>query len=192
MKFLKQIKTAIYLVTIIVLIMVVMTIALSVFPAPGGYRTFVVQSGSMEPAVKTGSVVIISPQETYQIGDVITFQNDLNVDLKKSGATTTHRITEIKDDEGRETYVTKGDANDTADRKNVANSWVLGKMRFTIPYLGFLVAFTQTQLGFVLLVVIPGTLIIYSELQLIRKEISKFFNKKKTIKESQDNEKDED
>ena len=41
-----------------------------------GYEVKVVKSGSMEPAINVGGIVIVSPTKTYQAGDVITFGAD--------------------------------------------------------------------------------------------------------------------
>ncbi len=37
------------------------------------FQAYIVSSGSMEPAIKTGSVVVVSPKSSYQVGDVVTF-----------------------------------------------------------------------------------------------------------------------
>ncbi|MDR0979119.1 MAG: signal peptidase I [Lachnospiraceae bacterium] len=54
-----------------------------------GYKMFIILSGSMEPTIKTGDVIISKSQETISNGDIITFQD------KKSGNRTTHRVVEI-------------------------------------------------------------------------------------------------
>ena len=42
------------------------------FAEPGSLpKAFIVQSGSMEPAVKTGSIVITRKAETYNQGEII-------------------------------------------------------------------------------------------------------------------------
>ncbi len=40
-----------------------------------GIRSFVVVSGSMQPAIKVGSIVFVKPAGSYQLGDVIAFDN---------------------------------------------------------------------------------------------------------------------
>lgn len=42
-------------------------------PIPGDLHIYSVETGSMEPSIKTGSVVFVAPAENYKIGDVITF-----------------------------------------------------------------------------------------------------------------------
>lgn len=70
-------------------------------------------------------------------------------------------------------YVTQGDANDASDGEAVKGSSVLGKLLVDIPLLGYLVAFAQTGVGFVVMIIIPATLIVYSELASIKKEVGK-------------------
>ena len=54
-------------------------------PAILGYRTAVVLTGSMEPAIRADDLVIVHRQETYSTGDIIMFRSGAN--------TTTHRVT---------------------------------------------------------------------------------------------------
>jgi len=171
MKLLKKISTAIYGLVVGLLVLIASVTAFSVLRGPGGFRFFVVQSGSMEPAVKTGSVVLVVPRKEYKAEDIITFLANPKADLKDIKATVTHRIVSVHDDEGRATFKTKGDANQTEDREMVTIGQVLGKVMLNIPFLGYAVAFTKTRTGFITLIIIPGTLIVYSELLNIKKEL---------------------
>src|SRR5579862_9301200 len=76
-----------------------------------GDKAYVVMSGSMEPAIHTGSVVVAQPAapETLKVGDVIVYN------LPKVSESITHRIIELKDDGGKPGFVTKGDANGGSD-----------------------------------------------------------------------------
>jgi len=180
MKIFKLLADTIYWLAITVLVLIAGTTAFSVLKAPGGWRSFVVLSGSMEPKIKTGSVVVIKPQAEYKQGDVVTFLSSPKANLKKLDATITHRIAEVHDDEGRATFTTKGDANEDPDRESVTERQVLGKVMVSIPFLGYAVSFAKTQTGFITLIIIPGTLIIYSELVNIKKELVELA---KTLKE---------
>ena len=142
--------------------------------APGGFRVYTVQSGSMEPAVRAGGIVVVKSVNTYQAGDVITFYPDAN---NTKTPPTTHRIVEVHDNE----LLTKGDANEDNDREAITKSQVLGKVFITFPYLGYVINFSRTQMGFIVLIVIPAVLIVYSELGNIKKEILGLKNKKQTI-----------
>ena len=182
-------KIAYYLVIAVIAVIAIFLI-LSVFPLKSGYGTFIVLSGSMEPKIHAGSVVAIKTQRDYQVGDVITFGE--NTKKKKP---TTHRIIEVKrNNQDDIVYITKGDANNAADQQPVGEDKVLGKVFLSIPLIGYAVASTQKPIGFILIIVVPAVIIIYDELQNIKKEISKKIDYKKRIKkreENKDNEEDE-
>lgn len=156
--------------------------AFSALNIPGSYKLMVVQSGSMEPAIKTGSIVVIKPEENYQKGDVITFK-----DPEKPKITVTHRILEVKNDSGSITYTTKGDANKTSDMSKVGKNQVLGKEVLSVPRVGYLIDFAKTREGLIILVIIPAVIIVYSEILSIKREALRLIkarkNRKLTLKE---------
>ncbi len=130
------------------------------------YKPYVVLSGSMEPSVKTGSVVIVKPADSYFIGNIITFAPNGNTkDL------VTHRIINIEAENGEVTYLTKGDANDDPDTWNIKREFIMGKSQLVIPYAGYVVDFAKKPQGFILFVIIPATIIVYEELRSITHEI---------------------
>jgi signal peptidase I len=122
-----------------------------------GYRTFLIQSGSMEPSIMTGDVVIVQNRREYFPGEVITFKNNQNRVI-------THRITEIESESDPPQFITKGDANRTDDEDIIRPENVLGKVILVVPKVGFLVAFTKSPIGFIALILFPAFLIIFSEL----------------------------
>lgn len=124
-----------------------------------GYQIKSVLSGSMEPEIKTGSIVFIETGgnlERFTEGDIITYKanNDHMV--------VTHRITEVKSDGAA--YVTKGDANNRQDTELVSSENIIGEYTgLTIPYLGYALNFANTQKGVLFLLIIPGiVLLLYS------------------------------
>lgn len=127
----------------------------------------IVQSGSMEPAIKTGSIIAVKPVENYKIGDIITFKRRGEKDL------TTHRIVEMRVEQGSPIYTTQGDANNAPDMREVKESEVTGKALFAVPYLGYAVDFAKKPVGFALLIIIPALLIIGDEIKKIIKEVKK-------------------
>jgi len=147
---------------------VVLLLLASLFPIPWGPKFFIVESGSMEPAIHTGSIVMITRTDDYKVGDVITFgAND------KIRVPTTHRIQEIKQAGEIKTYVTKGDANNAPDMREVKQEEILGKVVLTIPYVGYVVAMAKRPYGFLAILIIPAIIIIYGEIVKIIKEIKK-------------------
>ncbi len=146
----------------------------SVFPITGNYKIYVVKSGSMSPAIKTGSVVVAKPAESYKVGDIITFSG--------AGGNKTpisHRVFAVNDDNGSLTYVTKGDANNTPDSQAVRPSEIIGKIYLSVPYIGYGVATAKTPWGFAFIIGLPALIIILDEIKKIYLEIRKMINKKK-------------
>lgn len=179
----KKIISLIYNLIIGLLVFIAAVTAFSVLQTPLGWRAFVVLSGSMEPKIKTGSVVFTAPKAEYRENDIITFfANPQQKDLRKVQAVITHRVVKVHDDEGRQTFTTKGDANNSADRESVTAAAVLGRVVLMIPYLGYAVAFAKTQTGLIVLIIIPATLIVYSELLNIKNEISRMVKEAKEKK----------
>lgn len=161
------------------LIVIVLLGFLVIFSTKGkllGCRILVVRSGSMEPAIKTGSLILVKANEggAYSKGEIVTFGSA--ADPKRL---VTHRIYEVEKKDGQPIYTTKGDANDGPDPKKVRQEQVAGKYLVGIPWIGFVVGFAQTPLGVTLLIVIPATILIYSEILNIKKEIEQRFVKKK-------------
>ncbi|MFA4999677.1 MAG: signal peptidase I [Parcubacteria group bacterium] len=166
--------------TVVVLFLAIAgLVLLSSLQIPGIPKALVVQTGSMEPAIKTGSVVFVSPTDVYKEGDVITF--------KRAGssldAPVTHRIVGVKAEEGEYVFITKGDANNVEDIAEVRQSEVLGKVIFNIPYVGWVLDFAKKPLGFATFIGIPAVFVISDETRKIIKEIKKKKNEAKKEEE---------
>lgn len=187
-KSLKKLKKANWLqlsyhLLVIVLVLVAAGTAITVMRAPGGLQLFVVRSGSMAPKIKPGALVASLQRPEYKVNDVIVYLTSPGADLRNPDSTITHRVIEVHDDEGRATFTTKGDANQTADQEMVPEVRVLGKVFLNIPYLGYLINFTKSQTGFIVLILIPGTIIVYTELIKLKTEIVRVVkNRKKSNK----------
>ncbi len=146
-------------------------------PKVADYKLMVVLSGSMSPVFKAGDVIVVSgakKSDQYQKGDIITFK-----DPEDSRRIVTHRVTEVIRDGNGVSYRTKGDANNVADLKPVPAENVIGQQKWRIPYFGRLVEFAKTKKGLVWLILVPGILIIVSELRSIAKAITDEVERKK-------------
>lgn len=151
------------LITIVAILLIV-----SVLPITGDIKFLVVESGSMEPSIKMGSVVVVKPEQDYKKGDVITFYSPPGAKVP-----TTHRVYGTEMVSGQIEYITKGDANDTPDRESVKKKYILGKVLIAIPYLGYGVAFVKKPIGFLLVILVPTFIIIFGEIKNIYAEIKK-------------------
>lgn len=131
----------------------------------GGIKLLTVKSGSMEPTIKTGSMVIVKSFYYYQVGDIVTFKN-----LDNSLETTTHRIVKSEVIEGQPVFTTQGDANNIPDLTKLTPDRIVGKIKFKLPFFGYAVAFARTWPGVIILIVVPATIIIYDEINNLKKE----------------------
>lgn len=99
----------------------------------------IITSGSMEPNIKVGSLVVVSKQSNYNCNDIITYTlDDLLI---------THRLISYEDNE----WITKGDANNSIDPWQVRENQIIGKVIFHIPYLGYLLALIKNYGLFLIL-----------------------------------------
>ena len=147
----------------------------------GSMKFLIVLSGSMEPSLNRGDILVIeetNPEE-IKLHDVITFTRPDNPNNY-----ITHRVVNITDNE-KDGYgfQTQGDANEKPDISIVVPSKVVGKVGFVIPYLGYLPFFAKSFYGFLVFIIIPGLLIISFETRNILKN-SKGQIHKKYIKKS--------
>lgn len=105
-------------------------------PSVLGFSVMQVQTGSMEPEIPVGGIVItykVKP-DSLRVGDVISFYSN---DTTISGKVNTHRIVEIKDSEsGEKIFKTKGDANDAVDEAAVYQIDLIGKVIVNIGTVG--------------------------------------------------------
>ncbi|MCL4397689.1 signal peptidase I [Patescibacteria group bacterium] len=147
-------------------------------PVTGKYKFFTVNSGSMSPKIPKGSLILDKEEKNYSIGDVITAR------IPGNKFTVTHRIVETGMQGSSEYYRVKGDANDAPDQDLIFRSYVIGKVIFSVPLLGFPVSFAQTLTGLIILIVIPGTVIVYSELLNIKNEVKRLIQEKRNEKDS--------
>ena len=105
-------------------------------PSVFGFSVLQVTSGSMEPEIPVGGIVVVRKvkPEWLKVGDVISFySNDVDI----SGKVNTHRIVEIKQSEsGEKIFRTKGDANEYADTAAVFEIDLVGKMILNLGSVG--------------------------------------------------------
>lgn len=154
-----QLKKAERFAAILLLFLIVTGSLFMIISPFFGWRTEVVISGSMEPVIQAGSVVVVRPivPDTIRKGDIIMFSS---VDMT---SLTTHRVVDIKS-EHRLQFITRGDANNNSDITPVTPGKIEGIVALSIPYLGLLVQFIKTPLGFTLCFLIPAVLLIGHEM----------------------------
>lgn len=118
-------------------------------PSIFGYGIYFVKTGSMEPTISTGSLVVVKARDSEDIkaGDVITFKSE------KTGNLTTHRVMEVLAEDSL-SFRTKGDANNAEDPMAVNERDVLGVLVFSIPFLGYIINFLQSNIAIIFIIII--------------------------------------
>lgn len=113
-----------------------------------GYSQYIVTTGSMEPSLSPGDLIFVKAQETYELGDVVTFYDN-------GGATVTHRI--MGKVSGQ--FITQGDANNTEDSELLPPEQIIGKLQMVLPGMGYFIDFLRSPVGIVILIFV-GILLI--------------------------------
>lgn len=142
---------------LLVLLLLSVGILLTLGRAPGGWKSYVVLSGSMMPAIAPGTLIVTKPFDEYVVGDIVTRKT---IDPR---ITITHRIVEKMTTELGILFQMKGDANQTIDSERIPPGDIIGKTVFIFPYVGTVVNYAKTKQGFFLMVLIPSSLIILEE-----------------------------
>jgi signal peptidase len=133
-------------------------------PLAFGARPHTVLTGSMEPTIAAGDVVIderISPTAA-EVGDVVTFR-----DPEDQSRLITHRVRSIRRAGSHLWFVTQGDANNTTERWRIGDDGELGRVAYTVPWVGHAAVLTHTRLGLGLLLIVPLLLLGLDELARI-------------------------
>lgn len=76
-------------------------------PSILGHRLYIVESGSILPALRINSMIIAKelPASEIEVGDILSFYG------KNANVRITHRVVEIQN--GGEAFITRGDENNT-------------------------------------------------------------------------------
>ena len=136
-------KIMVVILYIFIAVLIVTLIAIFAF----GIKLYGVQTGSMEPTCTIGTLIVVQPVDFQDIHeqDIITFTVAENTIV-------THRVIGI--DREKQLLETKGDNNTVADSSPVSYGNVVGKVRFQIPYAGYVILVTNTRFGRIMLGII--------------------------------------
>lgn len=113
------------------IVTVILLCSALVVPEVFGWHMYNVISGSMEPALKVGSLIYIhedAPEEVVE-EDIIAFYSSL-----EDRSIITHRV--VKNNVVSGNFQTKGDANEGEDPTPVDYDYYIGSMKLAIPYMG--------------------------------------------------------
>jgi len=155
-------------------VIIILFLGILFFPFPQRLKLYSVVSGSMEPTLEKGALVVVvkDPHNDYQVGDIVTIKRG------SERETITHRINKKIEKEKKIFFETKGDANDSPDLELATEEDIIGKVVFSIPFLGGIFSFAKTRNGFILFILIPAILVITNELLVLRNHIAHLRKKK--------------
>lgn len=133
-------------------------------PLVCGLGSAVVLTGSMEPVIMPGDMILIRHKASYDVGDIVTFRGN--------HYPITHRVIYKEDGE----YVTQGEANNVQDDK-IDHSDIFGKVFIIVPKLGYFVEFLQKPFG--MLIAIVALFLLFKLPDFIKALITKIQSRKK-------------
>ncbi len=118
-------------------------------PSLFGYSLLRVETGSMEPELKVGNIILvkqIDDPSTLKKGDVITYYGQ---EVPVKGSLVTHQICEEpREENGKYYFITKGLRNTLPDPE-FDDSQLFGKVQYKIPLLGTLYDFFSKPFGLI-------------------------------------------
>jgi signal peptidase I len=133
-----------------------------------GHKVMTIMTGSMEPMLVPGDLLIIKKEEPRSIhpNDVITFRNSENMIV-------THRVIDVSKKGEHLYFETKGDANNIKDENLIAAAEVIGVHQFHIPMAGLALDFIKTPIGIALVFLLSAMLLFAGKLKgaLLLKEV---------------------
>lgn len=124
-----------------------------------GFSFLIVTTGSMEPEIEAGELIIIKEVKEYKKNDIVTF-------VDQDEFLVTHRIIELNE----EKMITKGDNNDLEDEETQLE-FIKGKVVFHSRVLGYFILYLLKPLIFVYVIFVLTFNIIIVFFAKERKEI---------------------
>ncbi|HZC33090.1 MAG TPA: signal peptidase I [Candidatus Bathyarchaeia archaeon] len=120
-----------------------------------GHQTIIIGGGSMQPAIGLGSAIVIAPVKPADLvqGDVVSLR------VGPDRATFTHRIIDVFDRPDGVWIRTKGDANAEPDPTLVPATAIIGRVEWSIPFAGYLMALLSLPVGVVFVLGLAATLL---------------------------------
>lgn len=161
----KVLRTLINILSVLMIILALFVLLSVIMTKPGqapsvmGYSSFRVLSGSMEPTIRTNSMIIVKKTDPAMIrsGDIISFYSS---DPSLGGAVNTHRVLSVEQQNGVYIFYTKGDANVIPDEYTTSGYDVIGVVVFTSFILGQMVRLLSNPLVFIPIIMVPLLLLL--------------------------------
>lgn len=147
-----------------------------------GWLVQTVATGSMEPSVPTGSVIVSRPVDPHDIrtGDVIVFRSPTGATVTggadgvfqaTDAMLITHRVVDVRGDADEPTFRTKGDGNADEDPWDLTGDMVQARYVTHVPRIGALLAEPDMRRWLLLGVAALGCVVIVSETRGLAREL---------------------
>lgn len=165
----KIIFAIINIISVLIIAAAIFVLCIVLLTTPGkppqimGYTALRITTGSMAPTYGIDTMVIVKDTKASEIkeGDVISFYS---TDPTLDGAVNTHRVVEVKEENGVRTFVTKGDKNNVVDAYDVEEKYLIGKVIYSSKLLGKLSRLISNPIVFLPVILIPLAVILISNL----------------------------
>lgn len=158
-KALKIIGNILYALALIIVILILILVLIQRVSdnnmALGGIRIYNVATGSMIPEYQVGDILIskeVEPEE-IKIGDDVTYIS------KENGKLITHRVVNIREENGKYYFITRGISN-TADDKEISEDQIYGKVIYKPVILSSINKIIKNMYAFYFLIIVPMAIII--------------------------------
>ena len=124
-----------------------------------GWKPYVVLSDSMQKDFQVGDVVVTHAVDPADIrpGDIIAFSS---IDPDANGQVFTHKVREATTYQGEPAFVTYGTTTGDNDAYPALASHVQGRFALLVPKAGYVFDFFKSPIGYVVLVLIPFSILI--------------------------------
>lgn len=162
---------AVLCVVMIPVLLVNVTLIVKSYTSPNqvpdffGYKPFIVMSGSMEPTIMTGDLIVSKSADADAVkpGDIVSY--------RLGDAVITHRVLEITADEtGARQFIMQGDNNNAKDEKPVTDVQIEGVYRLRLPGVGNFALFLQKPAGLIVFVACP--LVLFFLYDILRRKLT--------------------
>lgn len=157
--------TLLFILVILMLVVVILQRVTDNSVALGGYRLFTVATGSMVPKYEVGNILIskeIAPSE-IQLEDDVVYKG-------KEGSfkdrVVTHQVINIREEEGKYKFITKGIANIEEDPE-ISEEQIYGKIIYKVKSLSYISQMISNIYVFYFVIFIPIALLIFKQIRNI-------------------------
>lgn len=131
-----------------------------IIPRASGATALTVLTGSMEPKLPPGTMLVVKPKpiDQIRIGDVVTYEPNPN----DSTTVISHRVIGITTNpDGTRTFTVKGDANPAPDAP-VQSKQVVAVLWYSLPWLGWVSNYVGGTTSAWAIPIAAGLLLIYA------------------------------